>query len=84
VAAVIPVVFARMDCRAHRHPHPLRERAAAVFARLNSLLNEQPDKAIESFIEVVKKIRRPWISICAGQSVPVDRAIKHSSTVGLV
>jgi lipopolysaccharide biosynthesis regulator YciM len=55
----IPVVFfalgwiaARIDIR-----HLLRESSAlplAYFRGLNFLLNEQPDKAIESFIEVVK------------------------------
>ena len=55
----IPVVFfalgwiaARIDIR-----HLLRESSAlplSYFRGLNFLLNEQPDKAIESFIEVVK------------------------------
>src|SRR6185369_4778332 len=55
----IPVVFfalgwiaARIDIR-----HLLRESSAlplSYFRGLNLLLNEQPDKAIESFIEVVK------------------------------
>ena len=55
----IPVLFfalgwvaARIDIR-----HLLRESSAlplSYFRGLNFLLNEQPDKAIESFIEVVK------------------------------
>ena len=55
----IPVVFFAMGWIAARIDikHLLRESRAlplTYFRRLNFLLNEQPDKAIESFIEVVK------------------------------
>ena len=77
----IPVVFfalgwiaARIDIR-----HLLRESSAlplSYFRGLNFLLNEQPDKAIESFIEVVAGAefkRRSAVDVTSEVAEPLKR-----------
>ena len=83
----IPVVFfalgwiaARIDIK-----HLLRESRAlplSYFRGLNFLLNEQPDKAIESFIEVVKvdpQTDRPALRARAASSAARARSTARSA-----
>ena len=57
-------IAARIDIR--HLVHESRALPRSYFKGLNFLLNEQPDKAIEAFIEVVRSIRRR--STCTSRS----------------